>query len=145
MKEYKYKINGNDYKVAVGDIEGNVVQVEVNGTPYNVEIEEKEVKKTTVTSVKPAAAPRTDTGAKVIAKPAAASAGQAAVKSPLPGVINDIKVKVGDSVTAGSVVVILEAMKMENNINAPKDGVVKSILVNKGDSVSEGTDLLVIE
>ena len=129
MKEYKYKINGNDYKVAVGDIEGNVVQVEVNGTPYNVEIEEKEVKKTTVASV----------------KPAAASAGQAAVKSPLPGVINDIKVKVGDSVTAGSVVVILEAMKMENNINAPKDGVVKSILVNKGDSVSEGTDLLVIE
>ena len=145
MKEYKYKINGNDYKVAVGDIEGNVVQVEVNGTAYNVEIEEKEVKKTTVASVKPAAAPRTDTGAKVIAKPAAASAGQAAVKSPLPGVINDIKVKVGDSVTAGSVVVILEAMKMENNINAPKDGVVKSILVNKGDSVSEGTDLLVIE
>ena len=68
MKEYKYKINGNDYKVAVGDIEGNVVQVEVNGTPYNVEIEEKEVKKTTVASVKPAAAPRTDTGAKVIAK-----------------------------------------------------------------------------
>ena len=144
MKEYKYKINGNDYKVAVGDIEGNVVQVEVNGTPYNVEIEEKEVKKTTVASVKPAAAPRTDTGAKVIAKPAAASAGQAAVKSPLPGVINDIKVKVGDSVTAGSVVVILEAMKMENEIMSPCDGTVRGVSVSKGASVDTGAVLCTI-
>lgn len=144
MKEYKYKINGNDYKVTIGDIEGNLAQVEVNGTPYKVEIEEKQVKKTIVAAVKPAAAPRTESGAKVIAKPAV-SGGQAAVKSPLPGVVLDFKVNVGDTVKAGQLVVILEAMKMENNINSPKDGVVKSLCVAKGDSVLEGTDLLVIE
>ena len=144
MKEYKYKINGNDYKVTIGDIEGNVAQVEVNGTPYKVEIEEKQVKKSTVAAVKPAAAPRTESGAKVISKPVAAG-GQSAVKSPLPGVVLDFKVNVGDTVKAGQLVVILEAMKMENNINAPKDGVVKSLCVAKGDSVLEGTDLLVIE
>ena len=144
MKEYKYKINGNDYKVTIGDIEGNVAQIEVNGTPYKVEIEEKQVKKSTVAAVKPAAAPRTETGAKVISKPVAAG-GQSAVKSPLPGVVLDFKVNVGETVKAGQLVVVLEAMKMENNINAPKDGVVKSLCVAKGDSVLEGTDLLVIE
>lgn len=144
MKEYKYKINGNDYKVTIADIEGNIANIEVNGTPYKVELEEKQAKATPVAAVKAAPAPRTETGAKVVAKPTV-SAGADVVKSPLPGVVNDIKVKVGDTVKLGDVVVILEAMKMENNINANKDGVVKSILVNKGDSVLEGADLLVIE
>ena len=77
---------------------------------------------------------------------AAISAGGAgAVKAPLPGVILDLKVNVGDTVAAGDTVVILEAMKMENNIHADKGGVVKSICVNKGDSVLEGADLLIIE
>lgn len=143
MKEYKYKINGNEYKVSVGDIDGNVAKIEVNGTPYNVEIEERQVKKVApVATVKTSPTPAAP--AVKVATPAAATGGEV-VKSPLPGVINDIKVKVGDAVKAGQVVVILEAMKMENNINASKDGVIKSILVNKGDSVLEGTDLLVIE
>ena len=144
MKDYKYKINGNDYKVSIGDIENYIAQIEVNGVPFNVEIQETKVAPVKVQSVKPAAAPRTETGAKVITKPTA-STGQATIKSPLPGVIIDIKVNVGDKVTATSVVAILEAMKMENNINAGKDGVVKAICVNKGDSVLEGTDILVIE
>ena len=129
MKDYKYKINGNDYKVSIGDIENNIAQVEVNGVPFNVEIQETKVAPVKVHSV---------------TKPTA-STGQATIKSPLPGVIIDIKVNVGDKVTATSVVAILEAMKMENNINAGKDGVVKAICVNKGDSVLEGTDILVIE
>ena len=70
MKEYKYKINGNLYKVAVGDIDNNVAQVEVNGTPYTVELEKKEVVNV-VNKPRPSAAPRTETGAKVIAKPTA--------------------------------------------------------------------------
>lgn len=144
MKEYKYKINGNEYKVTVGEIDGNMANIEVNGTPYKVEIEERQVKKVAPVAAVKAAAPAAPTVQ--VAKPAAAaSAGGEVVKSPLPGVVNDIKVKVGDAVKAGQVVVILEAMKMENNINASKDGVIKSILVNKGDSVLEGTDLLVIE
>lgn len=142
MKEYKYKINGQEYKVAVGDIDNNVAEVTVNGTPYTVELEQAAAP-APVKSVKPAAAPRTETGAKVVAKPVAAS-GAGAVKAPLPGVILDIKVAVGDTVAAGDTVVVLEAMKMENNIHADKGGVVKSICVNKGDSVLEGADLVVL-
>lgn len=144
MKEYKYKINGNDYTVAVGDIENNIAQVEVNGTPYKVELEEKAAAKAPVKTVKAAPAPRTATGAPVVSKPAT-SGGADALKSPLPGTILDIKVKEGDAVKRGQLVVILEAMKMENNINAQKDGVVKAIKVSKGDSVLEGTELIVIE
>ena len=142
MKEYKYKINGQEYKVAVGDIDNNVAEVTVNGTPYTVELEQAAAP-APVKSVKPAAAPRTETGAKVVAKPVAAG-GAGAVKAPLPGVILDIKVAVGDTVAAGDTLVVLEAMKMENNIHADKGGVVKSICVNKGDSVLEGADLVVL-
>ena len=67
------------------------------------------------------------------------------MKSTLPGVILDIKVKEGDTVKRGQTIIILEAMKMENNINANKDGKVAEIKVNKGDSVLEGTDLVIIE
>ena len=144
MKDYKYKINGNDYKVSIGDIENNIAQVEVNGVPFSVEIQETKASPVTVKKVRPAAAPRTDAGEKVINKPAT-TAGKETVKSPLPGVIIDVKVSVGDTVAADTVVAILEAMKMENNINAGKAGVVKAICVNKGDSVLEGTDILVIE
>ena len=142
MKIYKYKINGNDYKVAVGDIENNIAQIEVNGVPYKVELEEK--KAPTVKSVRPVAAPRTESGQKIISKPVVPTTAST-IKSPLPGVIVDIKVKVGDTLKSDDVVVILEAMKMENDIHAGKSGVVKAINVNKGDSVLEGTDLVTIE
>ena len=144
MKEYKYKINGNDYKVSIGDIDHNIATVEVNGVPYKVEIEQKKAAPVVIKSVKPTAAPRTAPGDKVISKPTV-SAGQSAVKAPLPGVIIDVKVKVGDTVAPNDVVAILEAMKMENNINAGKSGVVKAICVNKGDSVLEGNDIIIIE
>lgn len=142
MKEYKYKINGNPYKVTIGDIEDNIATVEVNGTPYKVEMEKKET-----ATPKPIARPaaRPVTSSKPAAKPAVKSTGGSAVKSPLPGVILDIKVAVGDTVKKGQVILILEAMKMENNINADKDGVIKAINVNKGDSVLEGNDLITIE
>ena len=144
MKEYKYKINGTEYKVSVGDIDNNEAQVLVNGVPYKVELEEQAVKPVKVAAPKAAAAPRTESGAKVISKPVAAG-GAGAVKAPLPGPILDIKVKVGESVSHSDTVVILEAMKMENNIHAEKSGTVKSIDVNKGDSVLEGATLLTIE
>ncbi|MBP1594066.1 MAG: bcc [Bacteroidetes bacterium] len=142
MKQYKYKINGNLYKVTVNDIdENNIATVEVNGTPYKVEIE-KAVAPKPVT--RPAAAPKTESGKPVVSRPAATS-NKSAVKSPLPGIILEIKVKVGDTVKKGDTVLILEAMKMENNIHADKDGKVTAINVNNGDSVLEGTDLIIIE
>ncbi|MBD9093883.1 MAG: biotin/lipoyl-binding protein [Bacteroides oleiciplenus] len=141
MKEYKYKINGNTYKVTIGDIDENIAHVEVNGTPYKVEMEKapKVVVKPVVRSTSPAPAPTP------VVKPAAPSTGKSGVKSPLPGVILDIKVKVGDAVKRGQTIIILEAMKMENNINADKDGTITAINVSKGDSVLEGNDLVIIE
>ena len=143
MKEYKYIINGNEYKVAVGEIEGNVANVEVNGKSYKVEMEEKaEAPKPVVRPVARPAAP----AAAPAARPAAASgAGKSGVKSPLPGVILDVKVNVGDTVKRGQTILILEAMKMENNINADRDGKITAINVKQGESVLEGTDLVVIE
>ena len=143
MKEYKYKINGNTYKVAVGDIDNGIAQVEVNGTPYKVELEKKESVKV-VSAPRPSAAPRTESGAKVVSKPAPA-AGGAAVKAPLPGVVLSIPVKVGDLVKAADTVVVLEAMKMENAIHAGRDGKVAAINVNAGDSVLEGAALITLE
>ena len=146
MKEYKYKINGNLYNVVIGDIEDNIAHVEVNGTHYTVEMEKK-----------PKAAPAPKPVARPVAKPAAApapaasapaskpAAGKSGVKSPLPGVILDIKVKEGDEVKKGQTIIILEAMKMENSINADKDVKVTAINVSKGESVLEGTDLVIIE
>ena len=144
MKEYKYKINGNSYKVTIGDIEDNIAHVEVNGTHYKVEMEKQPKTAPKPVVVRPMpnspAAPTTP-----VVKPAAPSTGKSGVKSPLPGVILDIKVKVGDTVKRGQTIIILEAMKMENNINADKDGKVTAINVNKGDSVLEGNDLVIIE
>lgn len=145
MKEYKYKINGNIYKVAVGDIDNGVAQVEVNGTPYKVELEEKQKAVTVVNAPRPSAAPRTQTGEKVITKQTTAATGGYAVKAPLPGVIVSVSVKVGDIVKAADTILMLEAMKMENAIHAGRDGKVASINVNAGDSVLEGNILITLE
>jgi len=143
MKEYKYKINGNLYNVVIGDIEDNIAHVEVNGTHYTVEMEKKPKAAPAPKPVaRPAARPAAAPAATPAAKPAAAKSG---VKSPLPGVILDIKVKEGDVVKKGQTIIILEAMKMENSINADKDGKITAINVSKGESVLEGTDLVIIE
>lgn len=144
MKEYKIKINGNNYNVTIDEVEDNVAKVEVNGTPYNVEFEKPISKPKTISVVnRPAAAPAA--GPAPASKPAAApaAAGGATVNSPLPGVVLEIKVKDGDKVTKGQVIMVLEAMKMENAIEAPCDGTV-TIKAQKGDSVLEGATLAVI-
>lgn len=142
MKEFKYTINGNEYQVAISDIEDNIAKVEVNGTKYKVHVEPK-AKKTFKPIIRPAAAPTTSTGAPVIERQVTKqSAGS--LRSPLPGVILDIVVKSGDTVKKGQKLMVLEAMKMENNINADRDGVISEIKVNKGDSVLEGAELIVI-
>ena len=144
MKEYKIKINGNNYNVTIDEVEDNMAKVEVNGTPYNVEFEKPISKPKTISVVnKPAAAP--STGPAPANKPAAApaAAGGATVNSPLPGVVLEIKVKDGDKVTKGQVIMVLEAMKMENAIEAPCDGTI-TVKAQKGDSVLEGATLAVI-
>lgn len=160
MKEYKYKINGNEYSVAIIDLEGDKAAVEVNGVSYQVDIltegytapaPRPEAKPAVAPAPAPAAAPAAPAPAPQPIAPAAPAAEPAApagkgtaVQSPLPGVILDIKVAVGDQVKAGQTVAILEAMKMENNINAECDGVITAIKVSKGDNILEGSDIVII-
>ncbi len=140
MKEYKFTINGNEYAVAIKSVEGQDMSMEVNGKPYTVTVD-KAVKETKAAPkvVRPTSAPSAETASK-----AGGSTG-GTIKSPLPGTIVDVVVKVGDAVTEGQKVITLEAMKMENNIVAEKAGTVTEIKVAKGDSVMEGDTLLVID
>lgn len=138
MKSFKYIINGNIYKVVINRIEDTIADVEVNGTPYKVEMN-KPTKKHVITINRPV-----QTGIFPIMRPQF-SVCASALHSPLPGIILDIFCKVGDSVKKGQKLLILEAMKMENIINADKDGVIKEVKINKGDSVLEGADLVIIE
>ncbi len=143
MKEYKYTIEGNKYEVAVNEVNDTTARVTVNGTEYTVEWE-KPVEEKPVVKVQPVAAKPVTTAAPAAA-PAGAPVSGNAIKTPLPGVIIDVKVKVGDTVKKGDTVVVLEAMKMENNINPDRDGKVVAIQVAKGDTVADGAALVVLE
>jgi len=144
MSTYKFKINGKDYQVTIGEAEGKMLSVNVNGADYQVELENA-----------PAAAPAAPAAAPVATTPAPAAAAAPAapkapagagekVNSPLPGVIVEVSVKEGQTVTSGQKVAVLEAMKMENEISAPKDGTITAIHVNKGDSILEGAPIVTI-
>lgn len=142
MKEFKYKINGTQYNVEVLKEDDNVVELEVNGTPYTVEVE-RAPKVAPVKLSRPAAAPVTPSGTPVVSQKKVAGPG-GAVKSPLPGVILDIMVKLGDPVKVGDKLMILEAMKMENTIASDLEGKVLEIKVEKGATVLEGAELVIV-
>ncbi len=148
MKEYKFKINGNEYVVAVNGIADGVADVTVNGVGYNVELADGFASPGTAApapAAQAAPAPAAAAAPAPAAKPAAKPAGAGkAVKSPLPGVIIEVSVKEGQAVKAGQKVAVIEAMKMENEIAAESDGTVTAIHVNKGDSVLEGADIVTI-
>lgn len=161
MAKYEYKVKGVDYVVEIQDIEGNIANVTVNGIPFEVEMkqpvkagkqkvklrEERRVKSEEFNSSSSAAtnaSSATNESSAPTTKTAAAAASGKPVVAPLPGTINEIKVKVGDKVNAGDTVVVLEAMKMQNNIDAETSGTIASINVNKGDAVMEGDTLVTI-
>lgn len=144
MKQFVYRINGQEYVVAVNR-KDKQAEVAVNGTNYQVELvnEEEEITLVARPASKPAA-PSTPSNAPKSSAPTTGGggAGKNAIKSPLPGVIVAINVSVGDTVQKGQTVAVLEAMKMENNIQASADGVVASVDVNVGDSILEGVTIL---
>ncbi|MBQ7311526.1 MAG: biotin/lipoyl-binding protein [Alistipes sp.] len=151
MKKYSLKINGNQYEVKIDDINeaSTLAHVTVNGTKYDVEIEGGKATGTKKPAVAPApqatglsVTPKTPIASKPAAAPAATGA---KVTCPLPGTVISINVKEGDTVAAGQTLLVLEAMKMENNIDAERGGVVKQILVAAGATVMEGDTLIVIE
>lgn len=144
MKEYKFKINGKDFHVAVNGISGTKADVTVNGVNYDVELENA------VAPVQQAAPAQTAPVAPVAAAPkapAAASApatGGKVITSPLPGVIISVDVKEGSVVKRGQKVAVIEAMKMENDILADADGSVTAVHVSKGDTVAEDAKIVTI-
>ena len=151
MKKYSLKINGNQYEVKIDDVNeaSTLAHVTVNGTKYDVEIEGGKATGTKKPAVAPApqatglsVTPKTPIASKPVAAPAATGA---KVTCPLPGTVISINVKEGDTVAAGQTLLVLEAMKMENNIDAERGGVVKQILVAAGATVMEGDVLIVIE
>lgn len=144
MKEYKYTINGNKYEVTINGIEDNIANITVNGEEYKVEMEKEPEPQKKKVVVKPVAPQPTATQAPASGSNARVNMNNA-VKAPLPGVITEIKVAVGDEVKAGDTVVVLEAMKMANNLDAEKGGKVTAVLVQEGESVMEDTPLVVIE
>lgn len=165
MAKYQYTVKGVDYEVEIQDIEGNIANVTVNGIPFEVEMKQpvkagKQKVKLGGTANEGASslssAPQSAKASADLQSAAsngqtgnAGDAGKAAtgkpVVAPLPGTINEIKVKVGDKVNAGDTVVILEAMKMQNNIEAETSGTITGINVNKGDAVMEGDTLVTIK
>ncbi len=145
MKKFKFTINGNQYETEILNVENNVADVEVNGTLYHVVVDKELKVEKTPKLVREVAVPSTDIHP-AVAKTSSPSGpkGTGSIKSPLPGVILDIFVKEGDVVKMGQKLVMLEAMKMENNIEADKTGKVVSVLKQKGDNVMEGDVLLII-
>ena len=153
MSQYKFKINGNEYNVEINSFSGDSAVVTVNGIQYTVESGVAACTAAAATiaqapaqpAAAPQAAPAPAPQAAQEAKPAPAAGGQGKpVTAPLPGVIIEISVKTGDTVKQGQQVAVLEAMKMENVIEATHDGTVTAINVNKGDSVLEGTPIVTI-
>ena len=151
MKQYKFTINGTEYAVDIIDVDGDIATVAVNGSNFEVEVEGMEIKpasktpkvvKTAVVSAPeaPAAAPAAPKSKPV----ASASSAANAIKAPLPGVVLAIDVKVGETVKVGQRLFVLEAMKMENNIDSDREGIVREIRVGKSDSVLEGDVIMTI-
>ncbi|NLT50513.1 MAG: biotin/lipoyl-binding protein [Ignavibacteria bacterium] len=145
MKNFKFTIHGNKYDVNVINVEDNTAEIEVNGSVYTVEVDKKITQTKTPKLVRSVAVPTTESD-RSQQKTSAPSdfKGAGLVKAPLPGVILGVFVREGDNIKIGDKLITLEAMKMENNINADKSGVIKSIKVKQGESVLEGDVLIEI-
>ena len=143
MKKFKFIIDGIKYEVSVDEIEQNVASIEVNGTPFTVEIE-REQKVLPTAPLRPikqaASAPQSATCATEPTK-----SDSFIVKSPLPGSVMKVLVTVGQSVKRGDVLLTMESMKMENNILAEKDGVIKALFVEPGKNVLQDDKLVEME
>ena len=137
MKQFKFTIHGNEYMVDVHGMEDNVARLEVNGTAYEVEVHRPARQTKTPTIVR---APERDPARPSIERREGGSSHQ--ILAPLPGNIQEIKVNRGDIVKKGHLLLVMEAMKMENRVLADRAGVVETIHVRQGDAVLQG-DILV--
>lgn len=139
MKKFSFKIRGNSYNVRIKNVEDDRAEVEVNGTRYEVELE-KQPKITKTPKLV-----RGKTPAHTGPHKAMMSSKRSTVTAPLPGTITQLKVKVGDSVEREQVLLLMEAMKMENRVLAESAGTIKEIKISEGESVLQGQILLEVE
>ena len=139
--KYSISIEQKQYEVEVGAISGGIAQVSVNGAPYQVHVEKQGGKAVDAPVVKPT--PKPVAMPTKAAVPVAVS-GAGTIAAPIPGLIVEITVSIGDTVKAGQVVVTMEAMKMENRLITTVDGQVKEIRVHKGAHVATGDVIMII-
>ncbi len=139
MKKFKFNISGQQYEVEINEFEGQNAKVLINGTEYDVEVEAEVAKTKTPTLVRKPVVNKPGEGQ---IKKSESGGGAFTVKAPLPGNIFKMNVSVGDSVSEGDCLLIMEAMKMENNVLAEKGGTVKAIKVNVGDAVLQDDVLI---
>ncbi len=143
MRNYTIKVNGQTFEIAVKSFTSRAAQLEVNGKLYSVDVEQVAGASSVAAPVRSAAPARTAAAA----PPAAAPTGPAAagsVTAPIPGLILEIMVNVGDAIQPGQPVLKMEAMKMQNVINATVGGTVSKVLVRNGDTVNQGQELVLI-
>lgn len=145
MKKYDLKINGKEYNVDIKDFSATNAKVEVNGKPYDVEIKYQENETPVVIPkiTRKSAPVQTQQAAAPAQAPATATAGSS-INAPMPGLILKLLVKVGDTVATGQKIAVMEAMKMENDINTQFAGTVSAINIKEGDNVQENQSLVVI-
>jgi len=155
MNEYVLTINQKEYRAEVGEINAEFALIRVNGKEFRVDLKQLGLGKlmpiaTLAADARPATSPA-QPAIGIAPAPAApltpaAATGEASslVKAPLPGLIIDVKVREGEKVKAGQNIIVMEAMKMENQIQATTDGTVKKIFVKKGDNVAEGIAMVEI-
>ena len=163
MKTYQYKVKGVDYEVEIAEVEGKIARVNVNGIPFEIEMQkpinaakhpalaatrmQSSAAAVAPAAAAPAAAPapaKAPAASAAPAAPAAPAGAGNALKAPLPGTVTEVKVQVGQTVNVGDTVLVLEAMKMQNNIESEFAGQVTSVLVKQGDTVMEGAVMLTI-
>lgn len=143
MKNFKFKIDNRSYAVDIVNVNEKTATVNVNGVLYEVEVDKK-LKAAKPVMPRKDFVPSTDTASSAV-KPGKSENGNTIIRSPLPGKVIDISVKVGDKVIPGQAVICIEAMKMENNIRTDKEGVVKVIHVEASAIVVDGDALIEIE
>ncbi len=155
MTVYTFSIDEQPYTVEIGLIQGNVANVTVNQIPYRVRIDGSSLVSSPASASAPAPAPRPAPRAEApkpaapkpaaVSKPAVSVSGPGErITAPIPGKVMSVMAKAGDSVSAGQVLLVIEAMKMENNIISPIDGTVKEVAVSKDSDVATGDLLMVV-
>ena len=142
MKNYKFTINGNLYEVEILDIDGNMAKIEVNGTPFNVEMHREAAEKPKPRVMKAAAPAPQASATPAVSETPKGNGPLTQIKAPLPGVIIQVLVKPGDVVKADQKVCTLETMKMENAIKAERDGVVTAVKITPQQSVFQDEVLI---